>query len=304
MITATLNTKKPSHRLPPAEGAIPTPVEETKMLTTVHPPTDTTQAADWRDLLDDLEVLRIIRQETQRSYWTERDPVLIDDKESFLTQVAVDAARSYVRKPAPTSNADNAWYKYLRTSLRRAAGAAHVKAIYGAPGTARRSARPMTWSMEAALDASPSVEQQFAPIVALPARGRSVTANDVLAVIVRLGEASPAALRSDLGVAVGDHLMNLKKAGRIRSPRAGVYVSVDPTPVRSSRWDGHDRYGTGRIAEVKAIAQQRPVRARDIATRFGISANKATDYLRELVQVGALVRLDRGLYAGHRKVAA
>lgn len=41
MTTATPNTMKPSHRLPPVEGVIPTPEQETKMTTTVQQPTDT-----------------------------------------------------------------------------------------------------------------------------------------------------------------------------------------------------------------------------------------------------------------------
>lgn len=304
MTTATPNTKKPSHRLPPAEGMIPTPVRETKMLTTVHPTTDTGQARDWRDLLDDPEVLRIIHQEAARGRRDETDPVLADDKESFLTTEAVNAARSYLRKPPPTSNAENAWYKYLRTSLRRAAGAAHMRAVYGCAGSARRSARLSSWSLEAALDTNPYLEQRFAPIVPRPANTRGVTANDVLAAIIRMGEATPGALRSELGAAVASHLTTLKRNGRVRSPRAGVYLVVDPTPVSGGRWDGHDRYSAGRVAEVKALAQERPVRARDIATRLGINANKAADYLSELVRVGALTRLDRGLYAGAGQVAA
>ncbi|NKY08978.1 hypothetical protein [Cellulomonas hominis] len=113
MTTAAPNTKKPSRRLPPAEGMIPTPVRETKMLTTVHPTTDTGQARDWRDLLDDPHVLEIVRSVARRQL----DPGLRDDAESYLTLEAVAVAQAFVRQDRGLDRGDH-WYRFLHAGLK------------------------------------------------------------------------------------------------------------------------------------------------------------------------------------------
>lgn len=160
MIATTPNTKKPPRRLPPAEGVIPTPARETKMLNTLHLTADTGEQPDWRVLLDDPEVLRIVRQAACANRGP--DPLLNDDLESYLTSAAVNAAHRFIATRGEATIDRDHWYAFLSAALKLEARG-HYKAIYGHPGSARRAATVV--SAQALMESIPWAEAGMHPIV-------------------------------------------------------------------------------------------------------------------------------------------
>lgn len=215
-MSAGATKTKPEHRRQPVSGVILTPEREAKMSTTVHPPTDTT--LDWRDLVDDPMVLDIIRQVAR----TQRDRMLRDDAESFLTLEAMYVAQAYVGEDRG-DDAGDYWYRFLHNGLKlRLRG--HHDRVYGC-GEAVRVSRAT--SIESILE-WPSQEGRFRPL----GQGRRDIDRTEYA-ITAVGEypdgIRAAELATELGVNESRARMLLKSGaerGYFVRLRRGLYVSA------------------------------------------------------------------------------
>lgn len=181
-------------------------------------------APDWRELVDDPEVLAIIRQVAR----TQLDPLLRSDAESFLTLEAVGLAQKFASADRGPDEG-NHWYRFLHAGLKLVLRA-QFERTYGY-GESARIGRAV--SMDAILEL-PGREGSFRPL----GEGRDIerTEHAIAAVSEYPDGIRAATLATELGVSEL-RARRLLKSGAERGyfvrVRRGLYVSAPRTAVAS-----------------------------------------------------------------------
>lgn len=211
------DTKKPSHRLPPAEGTVPTPLRSTNMNTVLAPP-------DWRELVDTRDVLDVVRSVAR----TIGDPVLRDEAESALTMRAVTLAQHYVETVDFSEICDvkRHWFKFLWTNLRRYGSGVVRQAVYGQGPKAEFAAKVSHIADLEAADPG-RYEGRVAPLCAA-AFPSSQDADRVARIIRTREQVSVADVQAELGLTAkraSNLLSEGVQRGDYRRIGVGLYAS-------------------------------------------------------------------------------
>lgn len=166
--------------------------------------------SNWRTLLDDPEVERIINQafnrHGKRYYWRRVDALLLDDLESWIWDYAVTLAISW--DPDTYGLPSEAWYGWFATQLREVIlNGWHRTKYNGHAGTARWHGSYAQVSLDAAHDAFGD------HLESVVLANRRLTPNDPLVVVLRC-----------------EHLEALLRRAIVVDRHRPLYVTRDPDP--------------------------------------------------------------------------